>query len=89
MQYTIVDDDVEAAHIHRCHGKASQPIRPHKNHGLHIECTPTRMESQCKQDTAISSSCTRIIGKYFQNPENTEMHVTPVVRLRFASHTVP
>ena len=49
MQYTIVDDDVEAAPIYRCDGKASQPTRPHKNHSLHIEHMPTWMESQCKQ----------------------------------------
>ena len=46
MQYTIVDDDVEAAPIYRCNGKARQPIvRPHKNHDLHIEWEPTWMES--------------------------------------------
>ena len=45
MQYTIVDDDVEAAPIYRCDGKASQPTRPHKNHDLHIECIPTWTES--------------------------------------------
>ena len=49
MQYTIVDDDVEAAPIYRCDGKAPQPIRPYKNHGLHIECIPTQTESQCMQ----------------------------------------
>ena len=49
MQYTIVDDDVEAAPIYRCNGKASHPIRPHENHGLHMEHIPTWMESQCKQ----------------------------------------
>ena len=48
MQYTIVDDDVEAAPIYRCDGKAPQPIRPHENRGLHIEHIPTWMESQCK-----------------------------------------
>ena len=38
MQYTIVDDNVEAAPIYRCDGKAGQPIvRPHKNHDLHME----------------------------------------------------
>ena len=51
MQYTIVDDDVEASSIYRCNAKASQPRRPHKNHGLHIEHIPTQMESQCKQQT--------------------------------------
>ena len=48
-QYTIVDNDVEAAPIYRCDGKASQPIRPHKNHGLCIEHIPIWMESWCKQ----------------------------------------
>ena len=45
MQYTFVDDDVEAAPIYRCNGKASQPTRPHKNHGLHMEHIPTQTES--------------------------------------------
>ena len=49
MQYTIMDDDVEAAPIYRCDGKASQPTRPCKNYCLHIEHIPTWMESQCKQ----------------------------------------
>ena len=49
VQYTIVDDDVEVAPIYRCDGKASQPTRPHDNHGLHTECIPTWMESWCKQ----------------------------------------
>ena len=51
MQYTIVDDGVEAVPIYRCDSKASQPIRPHQNHGLHIQHIPTWMESQCKQQT--------------------------------------
>ena len=49
MQYTFVDDDVEAAPIYKCNVKTSQPIRPHENHGLHMEHIPTWMESQCKQ----------------------------------------
>ena len=49
MQYTFVADDVEVAPIYRCDGKASQPIRPHENHGLHMEYIPTQTESQCKQ----------------------------------------
>ena len=49
MQYTIVDDDVEVAPIYICDGKASQPTRPHENHGLHIEHIPTQTESWCKQ----------------------------------------
>ena len=36
-QYTIVDNDVEAAPIYRCNGRAKQPTRPHKNHGLHMK----------------------------------------------------
>ena len=45
MQYTIVDDDVEAAPIYRCNGRAKQPTKPCKNHGLHMEQVPTWMES--------------------------------------------
>ena len=45
MQYTIVDDDVEAVPIYRCNGKVLQPTRPHKNHGLAIEHLPTWTES--------------------------------------------
>ena len=45
MQYTIVDDNVEEAPIYRHNGKESQPTRPHKNHGLAIECLPTWPES--------------------------------------------
>ena len=41
MQYTIVDDDVEAAPIYRCNSKASQPARPCENHELHMEHIPT------------------------------------------------
>ena len=38
MQYTIVDDDVEATPIDRYNGKAGQPIvRPCENHVLHME----------------------------------------------------
>ena len=50
MQYTIVDDNVEAASIYRCDGKAGQPIvRPCENHVLHMEWEPTWTESQQKQ----------------------------------------
>ena len=49
MRYTIVDDNVEVAHIYRCDGKESQPTRPHENHGLAIEHLPTWLESQCQQ----------------------------------------
>ena len=46
--YTIVDDDVEAAPIYRCDGRAQQPTRPCKNHNLHMEPVPTWTESQQK-----------------------------------------
>ena len=52
-QYTIVDDDVEAAPIYRCDSKAPQPARTHKNHGLHIDLIPTWTESQCKQQSLV------------------------------------
>ena len=45
MQYTIVDDDVEAAPIYICNGRANLPTRPHKNHDLHMAQVPTWMES--------------------------------------------
>ena len=48
MQYTIVDDNVEVAPIYRCDGKATQPTRPHENHGLAIEHLPTQTESGSK-----------------------------------------
>ena len=50
-QHTIVNDDVEATPIYRCHSKASHPIRPCKNHGLPIEQLPTWTERQCKQQS--------------------------------------
>ena len=49
MQYTIVDDDVEAAPIYRCDSMVKQPTRPCKNHELHMEWEPTQVESQQKQ----------------------------------------
>ena len=45
MQYTIVDDDVEAAPIYRCGSKVQSPTRPCENHGLHMEHITTWMES--------------------------------------------
>ena len=51
MQYTIVNDDVEAAPIYRCDGKVLPPTRPCENHGLAIEHLPTQTESQCKQQS--------------------------------------
>ena len=49
MQYTIVDDDVEAAPIYRCDSKAQQPTRLHKIHGLHMGWVPIWTESLYKQ----------------------------------------
>ena len=47
-----MDDDVEAAPIYRCDGKAEQPlIRPCENHDLHVEWEPTWRETQQKQQT--------------------------------------
>ena len=51
MQYTIVDDNVEIAPIYTCDCKVLPPTIPHENHGLFIECLPTWMESQCKQQS--------------------------------------
>ena len=36
-QYTIVDDDIEAATIYRCDGRAKQPTWPYENHDLHMK----------------------------------------------------
>ena len=88
MQYTIVDDDVEVAPIYRCDGKVSQPTRPHENHGLAIEHLPTWMESQCKQQLkSLVVPVHYIIGKFIQNPGNTEMYITSAARLRLAPCT--
>ena len=45
MQYTIVDDDAEAAPIYRCEDKAKWPTRPCMYHDLHMEQEPTWMEN--------------------------------------------
>ena len=42
-----MDDDVEVAPIHRHGGMACQPVRPHRNHDLHIEQVVDRPESHC------------------------------------------
>ena len=51
MQYTIVDDDVEAAPIYRCSGKVLPPTRPCENYGLAIEHLPTQTKSRCKEQS--------------------------------------
>ena len=69
MWLNIVDDDVEAAPIYRCDGKAGQSIiRPHKNHDLHMEQEPTWMESWQKQQT--QSKAVPASRYKFQNPGN-------------------
>ena len=45
MQYTIVDDDVEAVPIYRCNGKVLPATRPCENNGLAIDHLLTLMES--------------------------------------------
>ena len=37
FSYTTVDDDVGAAPIYRCDGRAKQPTRSHENHALCID----------------------------------------------------
>ena len=53
MQYTIVDDDVEAAPIYRCDVKVQPPTRPHKNHGLCMEYIPTWMSRYKQQAQSL------------------------------------
>ena len=53
MQYTIVDDDVEAVPIYRHDGKVLPPTRPHENHGLAIVHLPAQTESRCKQQLKL------------------------------------
>ena len=53
IQYTIVDDDVEATPIYRCDGKVLPLTRPCKNHDLAIEHLPTQIESQYKQELKL------------------------------------
>ena len=67
MWYTIVDDNVEAAPIYRCDGKATQPTRPHENHGLAIEHLPTQMESCCKQQ--LKSFAVPVQGSLGKSPK--------------------
>ena len=68
-----MDDDVEVAPIYRCDGKVLPPTRPSENHGLAIEHLHTWMESQCKQQSkSLVVPVHGIIGKFIQNPENTD-----------------
>ena len=46
MQYTIVDDDAEAALIYKCDSKGEQTIvRPHENDDLCMKWEPAQIES--------------------------------------------
>ena len=66
-QYTIVDNNVEVAPVYRCDGKAPQPTRPHKNHGLAIKHLPTWMESCCKQQS--KSFAVHVQGSLGKSPK--------------------
>ena len=58
MQHTIMDDDVETAHIYRSDSKAGQPIiRPCENHDLCTKWEPTWTESQQKQQAQSKDVC--------------------------------
>ena len=82
MQYAIVDDNVEDAPIYRCAGKALIPTRPHENHGLAIECVPTRSESHQKpQSKSFAVPHPWITGKTFQNPGDTGMYIITMADL--------
>ena len=37
LKHAIVDDEVEAVPIYRGGGTVDKPVRPHKNHDLHME----------------------------------------------------
>ena len=89
MQYTIMDDNVEAAPIYRCDDRAKQPTRPHEIHGLCMEWEPTWTESTEATDTVIRSSCMPIIGYHIQNPGNMIMYILSVVRLRIGPAVAP
>ena len=83
-------NDVEAVPIYRCDGKVLPPKRAYENHGLAIEHLLTWTENRCQATLkVISSSCARIIGKFVQNPGNTEMHVTSSARLRITPNAAP
>ena len=47
------------------------------------------METQCKQQMWSLVVPAQGSLEYNQNPGNTEIHVTSIVRLRLAPHTVP
>ena len=82
--YTIVDDNVQAALIYRCNGKAGQHIvRPHENHVLHMEWEPTQTESQQKQQTQSKAvPASRSLDRTSKILEHNK-HIWSVVRFRF------
>ena len=69
MQYTIVDDNEDVASIYRCDGKAPQPTRPCKNHGLAIEHLPT-----------WTGSCSKQQSKSFAVPVQGSLGKSPKIR---------
>ena len=83
MWYTIMDDNVEAAPIYRCDGKARQPIvRPHENHDLCIEWEPTQTESWQKQQIQ-SKAVPTFRSLYTTKSGECDQDIWSVVRLRF------
>ena len=67
-----MDDDVEAAPIHRSDDKAEQPvIRPHENHDLCMKLESTWTECQQKQQAASKAvPKSRSLDTKTQNPGN-------------------
>ena len=47
--HAILHDDVEVAPIYRHRGKVEKPVRPFRNHDLHMEWEAERLERHCKQ----------------------------------------
>ena len=84
MQYTIVDDNVEVAPVYKCDGKATQPTRPHENHGLAIEHLPTWTESCGKLQSSHLQSLFKDHWVNLQNPgmQGTQLHITAQVMWR-------
>ena len=88
MWHTIAEEDVEVTPIHRCDGRAGQPlIRPHENHDLCMKWEPTWMESQQKQEA--QSKTVLHLDHWIDIPKSREHdeHIWFVVRLRIVPVT--
>ena len=72
-----MDDNVEAAPIYRCDGKAGLPtVRTHKNHDpAHGTGTYMDGESTEATNTVNSSSCIQIIGHNYKNQGIDNAHM--------------